>query len=94
MRRNLTYPKDGERKDRETIRQLRKQVSQLRKENSILRNEIENVMKPVRSRKEHVEQKSPQVMTENEWRQEFIRKFRPTLEKRLEELKNEEDEEN
>lgn len=79
VRRSLTYPKDGERKMREDNKQLRMQVSRLRKENSILRNELENIMKPVRTRKEHVEQVKPQEMTHEEWRKNFVKQFRPRL---------------
>lgn len=89
MRRNLTYPKDGERKLREENKQLRMQVSRLRKENNILRNEIQNIVKPVRPRKESVEEKNPKVMTHEEWRQHFVKRFKPALDKRLEEFDEE-----
>lgn len=90
VRRSLTYPKDHERKTRETIRQLKNEVSRLRKRERILMDELNNVMKPVRQRKEHVEEKSPKKMTQEEWRSDFMRRFKPELEKRLEELDKEE----
>jgi flagellar biosynthesis chaperone FliJ len=88
----VTYPKDGERKLRESVKQLKTQVSRLRKENSMLRQELNNIMKPVRPRKEHLEEKSKQVMTRDEWRQEFIKKFKPSLDKRLKEVDEEKEE--
>jgi hypothetical protein len=91
VRRSLTYPKDGERKLKEDVKQLKMQVSRLRKENNILREELNNIMKPVRPRKEHIEQKSPQQMTQDEWRQDFINKFKPSLEKRLKEIRKDEE---
>lgn len=90
MRRNLTYPKDGERKLREIIRQLKTEVGRLRKENFILRSELNNIMKPERPRKEHVEEKGPQKMTREQWRKDFVKKFKPGLDKRLEEIDDEE----
>lgn len=86
MRRNLTYPKDGERKLKETVRQLKNELGRLRKENNILRNEIENIVKPPRPRKEHVEEKSPKMMTREEWRKDFVKRFKPGLDKKLEEI--------
>lgn len=93
MRRSLTYPKDNDRKLRETVKQLKMQVGQLRKENNVLRNEISNMMKPVRTRKEPIESKKQPMMTQEEWRREFINRFKPKLDKRLEEIKNHEDDE-
>jgi hypothetical protein len=46
----------------------------------------------VRPRKEHLEEKSKQVMTRDEWRQEFIKKFKPSLDKRLKEVDEEKEE--
>lgn len=94
MRRSLTYPKDGDRLLRETIRQLKTQVSRLRKENDVLRSEIDNIMKPERPRREHVEQRSPKVMTQDEWRKNFISQFKPTLQKRLKEIDNDGEDQN
>lgn len=91
MRRSLTYPKDGERKLRETNRQLKMQVSRLRKENEILRHEIENIVKPERPRKPHVEQKSQKTMTEAQWREDFIGRFKPDLDKRLKEIRDDDE---
>lgn len=90
----MTYPKDGERKLKETVKQLKMQVGRLRKENSILRNEIDNIAKPVRPRKEHVEEKSlsKPEMTHEEWRREFSKRNKPALDKRLREIDNEDEE--
>ena len=86
MRRSVTYPKNGERRLRETVKDLKSMLNQLRKENRVLRQELENIMKPERTRREHVEEKSPKMMTQDEWRLDFIKHFRPGLEKRLEEF--------
>lgn len=103
MRRNLTYPKDGERKLRETVKDLKMEVGRLRKENRILRDEVENIIKPARPRKdpaqlkrEHErrldEKEDPgKTMTREEWRQDFIKKFKPGIDKRLEEIQNDEE---
>lgn len=90
----MTYPKNGDRRLRETVKDLKSQVNQLRKENRMLREELENIMKPERPRKEHTEEKSSKTMTQEEWRIDFIRKHKPGLEKRLEELKNDKSKEN
>ena len=88
-KRNVTYPKDNEQKLRDTVHNLRAKVSRLRKENQSLRDELSNIIKPERSRKEHVEQPSQKKMTREEWRQDFIKRHKPHIEKRLREIKDE-----
>jgi len=77
----LTYPKDGDGKLRETVKQLKMENARLKKENSRLFHELQNVMKPVRPRKEHVENRNQQgekrELTHEEWRQDFVKKFKP-----------------
>jgi hypothetical protein len=104
VRRNLKYPKDGERKQNETIKQLKREVSRLSKENRILRDEVENIVKPVRPRKDPVAQKRERearldatedpakTMTQDEWRKDFIAKFKPRLDKRLGAIRDDEEE--
>lgn len=87
--RNVTYPKNGDRRLRETIKDLKAMVNQLKKRNRVLEQEIGNIMKPVRPRREHIEQPSPKMMTQEEWRQDFIKRHKPGIDKRLEELDNE-----
>lgn len=84
MRRSLSYPKDGEDKVRDSNKNLRAQIKRLRKENDMLRQELINIVKPARPRKEPVVQtnepreKYEEVLkTREEWRQEFIKKFKP-----------------
>lgn len=88
----MTYPKDHDRRLRETIRQLKNEIGRLRKRERVLMDELNNVMKPVRPRKEHVENKSHKEMTHEEWRLEFMKKFKPSIEKRLEKIDNEDSE--
>lgn len=85
----MTHPKNGERRLKHTIQELKAENNRLERENRQLREEIQNLMKPARPRKEHVEQKSPKKMTETEWRQDFIRRMKPGIDKRLGELNNE-----
>jgi len=59
---------------KETVQKLRTEIKKLRNENKVLRNEIKNIVKPVRKRKKHVEQKSPKKMTREEWRQDFLKR--------------------
>lgn len=89
MRRSVNYPRNGERRLRDTIKDLKSLLNQLRKENRMLRDEIDNIMKPERPRREHVEEKSPKTMTKEEWRLEFIKNNKPAIDKRLKEFKNE-----
>lgn len=85
MRRNLTYPKDGERKLNEENKQLRMQVSRLRKENDILRQERERAGKIDRPKKQKVDRevddpakdKPDMGVSKEEWRQNFMKEFRP-----------------
>ncbi len=88
-RKNTTYPKDGEQKLRDAVQKLRVQVGRLRKENRTLRDELSNIIKPVRPRKAHVKQKSPEKMTQDEWRNDFIKKYKPKIEKCLKETEDE-----
>ena len=84
----MSYPKDNEEKVRESNKQLRAQIKRLRKENEMLRRELDNIQKPARVRKEPVvppndepaEKYSTAKTAEEakeEFRKEFIRKFKP-----------------
>ena len=68
-----TFPKENKKKLNETIKDLKALVRQQQKEIKFLRNEIENVMKPIRTRNPHVEKE--QLSTE-EWRKDFIKRFK------------------
>lgn len=86
MRRNVTYSKNGERRLKETVKDLKSMLNQLRKENRVLRQELENIMKPERPRREPEEDRTPKLMTQEDWRKDFIKNFRPGLDKHLEEF--------
>lgn len=57
----------------ETIRDLKAELRQRDKEIKFLREEIDNLVKPVRVRREHVE---PVKLSEAEWRVDFIKRFK------------------
>lgn len=71
--RNRTFPKENQKKLNETVRDLKAELRARDKEIRFLREEIENLVKPVRTRKAHVEQVKP---TEAEWRADFVRRFK------------------
>lgn len=71
--RNRTFPKENQKKLNETIRDLKAELRQRDKEIRFLREEIENLVKPARVRKTHVEQAK---LTESEWRADFVRRFK------------------
>lgn len=68
--RNRTFPKENQKKLNQTIKELRDELKTKDKEIRFLREEIDNLMKPVRTRKVQVE------MSEEEKRQDFIRRFK------------------
>lgn len=72
-----SYPKEGLKKENETIKELRALVRQQQKEIDNLRNELENVVKPVRERKTHIVKHKHQ--THEEWRIDFLRRLRKDL---------------
>lgn len=71
--RNRTFPKENQKKLNETIRDLKALLRQKDKEIKFLRDELDNVMKPVRDRKTHVEKDK---ITHDEWRKDFVRRFK------------------
>lgn len=71
--RNRTFPKENQKKMNEIIRELKSVVKQKDKEIQFLRDELENVVKPQRDRKTHVDKKE---VTVDEWRKDFIRRFK------------------
>lgn len=79
----MTYPKDGERKQNETIKQLKREISRLQKENRIMRDALG---KSVEFRKESKKRPpveddpandKPEVLSDEEWRKNFSRKYKP-----------------
>lgn len=73
MSRHRTFPKENQKKLNETIRDLKAELRQKNKEITFLRNEIDNLVKPVRDRKVHVEKEK---LSDVEWRKDFIRRFK------------------
>lgn len=71
--RNRTFPKENQKKMNETIRDLKSELKQRDKHIKFLEQEIENLVKPVRTRRQHVEQPK---LTEAEWKVDFIRRFK------------------
>jgi regulator of replication initiation timing len=65
--RNRTFPKDGQKKLKETIKQLKEELSALKKENAYLKEENANILKPIRIRRPHKD-----MLTHDEWRQKFL----------------------
>lgn len=71
--RNKTFPKENQKKLNETIRDLKAELRQRDKEIKFLRDEIDNITKPIRERKTHVEQAK---LTHEEWKKDFILRFK------------------
>lgn len=78
----ITYPKEGEKKLKETIQKLRAELRKVKKQKRILEEEIANIMKPVRTRKKHIDREK---LTSEEWRKDFMKRFKENLKKRQEE---------
>lgn len=71
--RNRTYPKENQKKLNETIRELKALVRKQQKEIDFLRAEVENLVKPVRVRRQAIEKPEP---GSDAWRLDFIRRFK------------------
>ncbi len=75
------YPKEGAQKLKETVHTLRAELRKVKKENKSLKASIANVLKPVRKHKAHINQPK---LTSDEWRKDFVRRFKADLQKRQE----------
>lgn len=71
--RNRTFPKENQKKLNETIRGLKAELRQTEKELNFYKKEMENLRKPVRTRKDHVEKPK---LTDEEWNKDFILRFK------------------
>lgn len=71
LRRSSTFPKEGVKKDKQTIRDLKAQINKLEKEIRFLERELLAIMKPVRERKPV----KPDPSFE-EWRRDFLKRFK------------------
>lgn len=68
-----TFPKEGLKKEKETIRELKSKLRQCLKEIQFLKNEIQNIMKPTRDRKPHLDKTD---FSYEKWRKEFVRRWK------------------
>lgn len=75
--RNRTFPKENEKKLKQSIRDLRSRVNRLERENKFLHNEIANLVKPIRDRKIHLDKPK---LTHEEWKKDFIKRFKKEVE--------------
>lgn len=71
--RNKTFPKENQKKLNQTVSDLKAKLRQVEKERDFYKNEIENLVKPSRSRKVQIEQPK---MDEDVWRADFIKRFK------------------
>lgn len=67
-----TFPKDGMKKLKQTISDLKAENRRLIKENNFLRAEIENLAKPSRKRKKNITLDG----SHEQWRKDFLKRFR------------------
>lgn len=88
-RSDKSFSKENEGQLKKTISILKSDIRYLLKQNKILKDELRNIMKPVRKRRKHWTQKSPKKMTREEWSRDFIKRFKPRVEKRLKEIEME-----
>tara|TARA_R110000868_G_C10973188_1_gene771524 strand:- start:58978 stop:59217 length:240 start_codon:yes stop_codon:yes gene_type:complete len=71
---NKVFPKEGDKKLKDTIKTLRAERRTLQKKIKFLEDELINVTKPVRQR-----MKAPTPLSDKEWREEFAKKFKDSL---------------
>lgn len=67
-----TFPKENQKKLNDTIKELKAQLKQRDKRIRFLEEEIENLVKPVRVRKNEVKLEPGS----DEWRQDFVRRMK------------------
>lgn len=71
--RSRTFPKENQKKLNETIKNLRAELKHAEKERDFYKNEVDNLTKPVRERKAHIEKDK---LSDAEWRKDFIRRYK------------------
>lgn len=71
--RSRTFPKENQKRLNETIRDLKAELRQRDREIKFLRDELDNITKPTRERKTHVEKDK---LSQEEWRADFIKRFK------------------
>lgn len=70
-------PKENEDRLRETVKDLKAALRASAKDNRRLREEIGNLTKPVRIRRPNLETKKHSEMSPEEWRKNFITRYKP-----------------
>jgi predicted RNase H-like nuclease (RuvC/YqgF family) len=70
--RNRTFPKENQKKLNAIIKELKAVIKQQDKEIRFLKQELEDLIKPVRTRKKEVKLEPGS----EEWKKDFIRRFR------------------
>jgi hypothetical protein len=68
-----TYPKDGIRKLKQIIHDLKAELNFYIRENKFLAQEIENLVKPIRKRKPEM---GKELDTYERWRHDFLKRFK------------------
>lgn len=72
-----TQPKENEARLRETVKDLKAMLRSATKDNRRLQEELGNLTKPVRIRRPHLEAKKHSEMSPEEWRKNFITRYKP-----------------
>lgn len=67
-----SFPKDREKKLKETIKELKSQINHLEKQNKFMKDEAINLLKPVRERKVIVDKSK---LSFDDWRKDFVKRF-------------------
>lgn len=67
-----TFPKENQKKLNETIKELRALLKQKEKQIRFLEEELENLLKPVRTRKKEVKLEPGS----DEWRMDFVKRLK------------------
>lgn len=67
-----SFPKEGIKKLKETIQELKALVRELEIQNKILKDELNNIVKPSRSRKVH----EPLKPGSEAWRKDFVKRVK------------------
>lgn len=74
--RHRTFPKDGMKKLKEQIKDLKDLINRQAKEIRFLHNEILNRMKPIRDRKTHVDKDK---LSNEDWKKDFLKRLKAEL---------------
>jgi hypothetical protein len=73
MSRHRSFPKDGLKKEKSIVRDLKAKLNFYIKENAFLKRELQNIMKNSRTIKEKIQ--APKATFET-WRQDFLKRYK------------------